>query len=470
MKIFFFPVLALLFAFQAHAQVIHLKKGLINENLPLSDSIGRDLSFYLPKDFDPGRKWPVLFVCDFTGDATRALRFFLGAAEANGYIVATTTSLVDSTQLTGGVLKFAKSLDFLGTILPLDMDRLYAAGIGDGGQFAGLMPNMVKAISGVLSVATGPPNMDLVSSRAPYHYVALLSRSNFYYQNMRWARELFNNKKLVNHIFYYNGNGGLPDETLLDLSIATLTIQAMKSAKIPRDTLLIERTRKAFLDHSDLLWRRGEVLEAYNELELAIDLLGGLTDMEQLEEARRDLRRSATYRAHKREAAKFELKEDILREDYSYYLEDDVLTFNLENLGWWKFQMETIEGFKKSQNPEEKLMGLRLEGYLEALADDYILTARSSDKPDEDALVFLHMLKTIIKPEAPENYLTVISLASKYSDFGTALFYLEELLKTGYSDKDRLYSLEHTALLRIGPEFNALVEKYLDSARYEIPE
>ena len=47
---------------------------------------------------------------------------------------------------------------------------------------------------------------------------------------------------------------------------------------------------------------------------------------------------------------------------------------------------------------------------------------------------------------------------------------LEELLKNGYTNTSELYELENTALFRIMPEFNLLVEKYLKDARYEIIE
>jgi len=47
---------------------------------------------------------------------------------------------------------------------------------------------------------------------------------------------------------------------------------------------------------------------------------------------------------------------------------------------------------------------------------------------------------------------------------------LQELLKNGYANKSELYELENTALFRITPEFNLLVEKYLKDARYEIIE
>lgn len=84
-----------------------------------------------------------------------------------------------------------------------------------------------------------------------------------------------------------------------------------------------------------------------------------------------------------------------------------------------------------------------------------------------EALDFLYMLRTIITPEDTEPYLKIISNSAKIEDYGTALFYLEELLKTGYTDKETLYGLDGTAFLRITPEFNEVVDKYLKDARYD---
>ena len=80
------------------------------------------------------------------------------------------------------------------------------------------------------------------------------------------------------------------------------------------------------------------------------------------------------------------------------------------------------------------------------------------------------MLKTITQPKEYSYYLKIISYSTKIDDYGTSLFYLEELLKNGYTDKEKLYELENTALLRITPEFNEIVEKYLKKARYEVIE
>ena len=115
-------------------------------------------------------------------------------------------------------------------------------------------------------------------------------------------------------------------------------------------------------------------------------------------------------------------------------------------------------------------MALRLLAYLNALIEDNIDIESVEDPVNDEALSFLWMLKTITEPDNFDYYLKIISDSAKYEDFGTSLFYLEELLKKGYKDKEVLYNLEHTALLRITPEFNELIKEYLQDARYEIIE
>ncbi len=145
------------------------------------------------------------------------------------------------------------------------------------------------------------------------------------------------------------------------------------------------------------------------------------------------------------------------------------MTYNYNNLGWWNYQMQELDKMAKSTSLYERQMSLRLRGYVNALIEDTIDMVTVNDKVlDMDALTFLYMLKTITEPNNFEYYLNVISNSSKIEDYGTGLFYLEELLKKGYENKAELYTLEHTALFRITPEFNTMVEKYLNSARYDI--
>ena len=182
------------------------------------------------------------------------------------------------------------------------------------------------------------------------------------------------------------------------------------------------------------------------------------------------MKRSTVYRQANRSQNSYFLKESFTKEDYSYYLEEDVISYNYANLGWWNFQMQELEKLDKSANLYERQMSSRLRGYINALVSDNIDFVSAQENADFEALNLLYMMKTITSPKGFDAYLKVISISSRMEDYGTALFYLEELLKNGYTDKNSLYSLEHTALFRIMPEFNEMVEKYLKSARYDVIE
>ena len=193
-------------------------------------------------------------------------------------------------------------------------------------------------------------------------------------------------------------------------------------------------------------------------------------EIDSLLNRRKELKKNKFYRSRKRNQTNVFFKETLIKEDYVYYLEEDVLTYNFNNLGWWNYQVGELDKYLKSTNIEERYMGKRLQGYINALIDDEIDIREQEKLKDEEGLLFLWMLKTITDSKNYSNYLKIISLSSKYEDYGTAIFYLEELLKNGYTDKPALYNLEHTALLRISPEFNELVNKYLKEARYDVIE
>ena len=132
--------------------------------------------------------------------------------------------------------------------------------------------------------------------------------------------------------------------------------------------------------------------------------------------------------------------------------------------------MEELAKYDRSKNIYEQHMGKRLRGYVNALVADKIDLLKTEPTLDLEALNLLFMLKTITDPKNAEGYMNVISNSARMEDYPTALFYLEELLKTGYDNRTSLYEIEHTGLLRITPEYNKVVEKYLKEARYDLIE
>jgi len=158
--------------------------------------------------------------------------------------------------------------------------------------------------------------------------------------------------------------------------------------------------------------------------------------------------------------------EKYIKKEYKYALEEDVIVHDYNNLGWWKYQAEKINKRARNKYTLNRESGVRLKQYVATLINSAIEKQKEKKKVNNKGLCFLWMLKTIVEPNEYDNYLKVIANSSKNGDFNTALYYLEELLKIGFSDEAALYTIENTSLLKITTEYNAIVTKYLKRARY----
>ncbi len=452
------------------AQQLVLKKGVVIDSLIINDSIPATFSLFLPTSFETSKKWPVAVVTDLKGNAQKALSLLVGAAQSEEYILVAPNGLSDSITLSKNILHLGKTLDKIDVMFPVDKNRVYTVGFSSGAQFASLAPLFIKEIDGVLSIGGSLPNSELLSTKNRFKFIGIVAREDFSFRDLLQSKKILNQLKFENRLILYDASNKLPEHSNLIRALKWLKLSDMAKGILPADSVYI---------HNSLLHDSQKVSELMNanKLLLAEQLMGEMqsvyrlhTEVDSLREAKKELRKQKNYRTQKRSQNAFFFKENFLREDYQYYLEEDVLTYNFNNLGWWNYQMGELNKYVQSKNRFEKQMGLRLIGYVNALVEDDIASIKATENIDEDALTFLWMLKTITEPKNEDYYLKVMSVSAKKEDFGTALFYLEELLQTGFNDIERLYSLEHTALFRISPEFNKIVSKYLKDARYEVIE
>jgi len=466
-KICLLTILTIFCAIPVSSQQLVLQKGEIIENLPVNDSTENTYSVYIPKTFSMDERWPLLVVIDTEGNEKKALSMFTMAAEKEGYVLAA-PKLIDSISLTKNMVLAGQTIQSVTSLLPIHSDRIYAAGQEDGGQFASLVPVLINGVRGAMSIGASLANSELINVKKPFHFVGVVSKENFNYPFMLTDAKLLDRYKFPNQVLLYDGSGEWPGVSYLEKGMQLFTLDAMGRKWITQDTSYIEKVYQADLEKVNQLKDIGDLLWAEQYMTEMTSIYGAFKNMDSLRSVQRDLRRDKDYKTLKRAENAAFLKESMLKEDYQYYMEEDVYTYNFNNLGWWNHQMGEIDKFISGSKPFEKQMGHRLKGFVNALAEDNINIIASEEVVDEDALAFLYMLKTILEPDNFEYYFKTISLSAKNDDFGTSLFYLEELLKKGFKDREKLYSLEDTALLRITMEFNALVSKYLDDARYEI--
>lgn len=472
MKKFVFLLLpALIFLPAAiQAQQMTFKKGMIVDSVAINDSIPETFTLYLPTNFEASSSWPVLFVFDLEGRGRQALAMFREAAEDKGYILAASNNINDSLSITDNMLVTNRMLKSVASLFPVHKQRMYTGGLARGGQMATLVPSFIKEMAGVLSINADVPNTEIMDDKSPFYYLGLVGEGNFNYPEMRRTRDVLDRKDFPNSLFIIDFEQEWPAADYLKMGLELLMLNDMFLGRIARDEALIKAGFDGMMARVDELIRARRLYRAHDMLEEIEKVFGGHLRLDSLGDQLKDLKRDPLYRSQKREENSVLLKEGLIREDHRYYLEEDLLTYNFNNLGWWNYQMGELGRYEKSTKLAEQHMGRRLKSYLNAMIEDDIDQLNQVKPTDEEALLFLYMLKTITSPMEYPYYLKIISLSSKYEDYGTALFYLEELLKNGYVNKAELYQLEHTALLRITPEYNAIVGKYLKDARYDLNE
>lgn len=451
------------------SQQMVLKKGTILDALPVNDSVPDTFSLYLPTDFTTEKKWPLLLIFDLEGKEKQALSMFVQAAEQEGYVLVA-PRILDSVSLSNSMVKAGKVLNKVMSILPIHRGRVYSAGAASSARFANLVPIFIKNVKGVISIGSSIANTDLLNIKRAFHFIGITNKSDYNFTEMLATKKVLDRFRFPNQVLLYEEQKEWPDISYLKRSMQLFTLSAMAKGFVAKDSAYIDKAFNEDVLKANKLKNSQKLLLAEQYLSEMMSIYGAHKNLDSLRQIQKSIRRDQRFKTMRRTENAAFFKESLLKEDYQYYMEEDVITHNFNNLGWWSYQKSEIDKFISGSNVYEKEMGVRLLGYINALTEDNIDIVRSEALIDEDALALLYMLKTILEPQNFEFYLETITLSAKNEDFGTALFYLEEALKNGFKDADRLYSLEGTALLRITPKFNKLVEQYLKDARYEIIE
>ncbi|MFM1879071.1 MAG: hypothetical protein RLZZ241_1937 [Bacteroidota bacterium] len=465
----FLSVLLVMLSIGLFSQELRLRKGSVLEGSTLKDSILEDLALYLPQQFSPIKTSPLLLVIG-REDPVQRVRYFQGVAEQNGYIVAATGLLGDSTSLTQEVLHINHVLKALFEKFPVNRSRVVVSGFGQGGQLASLLPEILPEITGVLLLGAVPLEEALKQRKNAPEMVVVMGRGDFGYTDLQYleARQPRKNKRFT--ALYFEGGHERPEMSILELSLKVLELRLSLSEQVPLDIALVHRAYSEFQDQLNAYASAGNWILAHHTTVLCMSLFSGIHEVSDLEQKLNQLERTPAYRVQRREFNLIKYKEQQIRTDLTWNLQNDLEILNLNNLGWWRYQMQEFKKLEKSPRKEDVMYAGRIQDYLKALIDDYIRLAGNKEDLDNPGLLWLNMLKTITCPEVPQAYLNVISLAYRMGDAGTALYYLEELLRQGYNDSDALYAIPGTSLLRIQADYNRIIAKYLGTSRYIFPQ
>ena len=273
-------------------------------------------------------------------------------------------------------------------------------------------------------------------------------------------------------VYYYDGKEDeWPENTVVSNAMTGFTLQAIRNGKRPGEEAFIQQLFDNEMNYVEQLRRTRKYYAAYEKLDRMQEKYEDFGFEETIEDRMKTIKRTDGFRSQRRDFRQATSYEKQQQAEYEYLLRSDIMTANFQNVGWWAYQIDELQKIKENANEARSNMAYRLHGYLDFLSKREFDAILKSKAP-LDTKIFISVLRTAIRKDDPEAYFAIISLASLDGDNETALLYLEDLLKTGYSNMDELYSIDGTLGLRITPEFNELIKEYLGEARFpaEAPE
>ncbi len=458
----------LLVAVQVSAQEYTVKKGVVVDSLRVSDTLNESFSLYLPMQFERTKEWPVIFLFDEQGRGKAAAQLFKTAAAQQGYLIISSNDISKEKDLLENLHTADRLIRTATASLPIDIQQVSAAGSMDGAKVATSIPFIYNGILGVIAVGNQWMNPELLDSKNGFAFIGVVGDEQYTAASMHLTANVLKKMKFPSYVYTYEGEKEWPEPTVINSAVGSLTLHAMREGLRTKDAQLVEGLYQKDIAIANEMMSKVKLVDAYSFLQLLKEKYKGLRSTSEVDEKLRQLERSRNYQEQSREMDDVLEKENRLLNDFLYYLEEDVSTENFENLGWWNYQKIQLDSLSARGGAEGK-MAKRIEDFIAELAVTHTAQLEKTHASLEKKLL-ASMIATIFDPKNYTAYRKIISLSAQDNDFGTALFYLEEMLKHGYTNVEGLYNIEGTLGLRLTPEYNMLIDKYLGSARFHYQE
>ncbi|MFV8226750.1 hypothetical protein [Christiangramia aquimixticola] len=450
----------------AEAQEFRILKGGVTDSLPVAGNPEITYSLFTPSEYSSEKQWPVIFIFDPAGRGKSSVNLFRAAAEDQDYILASINLDLESKPL-DSIIKTATAMaNTIISTFPVDRSRIYTAGMGEGAQIGSALPLLFKNIGGIMAIGNSFVNPSHVNKENPYMFIGIAGIRDYMVYEMESYLKFYDNLDFPTEVYYFNGKENQwPESSVITNAVAGFTLQSIRDGSIPKDVKLIEKLFQNELAYVQEMRKSNQLYSSVEHLKRMEEKYEDFGFEDEIERTIKAVKKTDGYNSQRRDFKRAIAVEKEQQAEYEYLLRADIMTSNFQNIGWWAYQVDELKKLKESDNEARVNMAFRLHGYLDFITKREFDLIQKSDLP-VDNKIFISVLRTAVNQEDPEAYLKIISLSAKDGDYPTALLYLEDLLKTGYKDFEKLYDIPGALDLQFSEEYNEVVKKYLGKSKF----
>ncbi len=415
-------------------------------------------ALYLPSNYDPNRKWPLIVCLEPMARGLIPTRGFAAGAEKWGYIVVSSNNSrnYDPALTTEAVKALYQDAQ---TRFSIDGQRIYHSGFSGGARtscdFAIVFPQMAGVLAFGASFGPNHP----ANAYMDFDFIGVIGNQDMNYRELMDLDEGMDMLRLPHKVLVFEGGHRWPEPEVFTEALAWIELQAyrrgLKSDAGGVDALLTRAEEAATTLEKDGQWFAAYT--AWGHIR---------NDFRGMKSTSHAKKRFKALGKHERVKQTLRDQKDIarreLREKPEYHRRLDRLrNFPLDTgkmekeRAWWRTRINEME--KTSQNEEEKRYYQRLWETVKNGTWEVSMMAFAEGR--YPLALFTSEIAMIVAPEYAGPRITYVGALMKLGNKEKALNQLEELVNDGFKNKAILETDPHLIDLRQEPRFLELMER-----------
>ena len=268
----------------AHAitQTNSIPKGQIVERIEALSDSSQSYALYLPSNYTPDRKWPILYAFDPGARGRVPVERFKEAAEKYGWIVLGSNNSRNgpwnvvvsawNAMLTDTHQRFA-----------IDDERVYATGFSGGARAAIRIAVGCKCLAGVMANGAGFPGDLTPSTEMHFVFFGAAGVDDFNYPELKSLDEPLTKAGIAHRFQTFEGRHEWPPISVATAAVEWMELHAIKAGKRPRDEAFINAMWQQLLNDAKTLEESKKYYEAYQRYLDLSETFKGLRDVAEIE-------------------------------------------------------------------------------------------------------------------------------------------------------------------------------------------
>lgn len=221
-------------------QTTEIRKGQIVDKVVCANDPNQSYALYLPSNYSPDRKWPVLYAFDPGARGKVPVERFRDAAEKYQWIIAGSNnsrngSMQSSVDAWNAIVKDTHAR------FAIDDQRAYVAGFSGGARTAVFFAGQCRdCIAGVIACGAGFPGGMTPSAAMHFLFFGIVGSDDFNFPELKDLNETLTRAGITHRIQTFDGRHEWPPATIAGEAIEWMELQAIKTGRVSRNAALID--------------------------------------------------------------------------------------------------------------------------------------------------------------------------------------------------------------------------------------